>query len=100
MPAYLIVYRETPVRDASELDEYHRLTRSMGRDSRITPLVIEGAVHALEGATPESVVLLEFPSVEDAKDWYASPAYQAALPHRLKAADYRALIVEGRTRRS
>ena len=100
MPAYLIVYRDSPIRDHAELEAYHQQTRKMGRDSRLTPLVIEGAVHAVEGTAPESVVLLEFPSVADAKAWYESPAYQAALPHRLKAADYRSIIVEGRRSRS
>jgi uncharacterized protein (DUF1330 family) len=100
MPAYLIVYRESPIRDERELGEYHRQTRSMGRDSRLTPLVVEGAVHPLEGTPPQSVVLLEFRSVADAKAWYESPAYQAALPHRLNAADYRAVIVEGRAGRT
>jgi uncharacterized protein (DUF1330 family) len=39
--------------------------------------------------------MLEFPTVEEAQAWYNSPGYQAALPHRLKAADYRAYIVQG-----
>jgi uncharacterized protein (DUF1330 family) len=28
---------------------------------------------------------MEFPTVEDAKAWYNSPGYQAAIPHRKKA---------------
>jgi uncharacterized protein (DUF1330 family) len=39
--------------------------------------------------------MLEFPTVEDARAWYENPAYQAALPHRKKAADFRAIIVQG-----
>ena len=96
MPAYLIVFREGPVRDQAEMDEYQRQTRQMkGADFKLQPLVAYGALHALEGAPPDAVIMLQFPTVEDAKAWYQSPAYQAALPHRLKSADFRAVIVEG-----
>jgi len=30
-----------------------------------------------------------------ARAWYDSPAYQAAKAHRVKAADYRVIFVEG-----
>jgi uncharacterized protein (DUF1330 family) len=96
MPAYLIVYRESPVRDPRAAEEYHRQTRQIaGGDWKLAPLVVNGAVHELEGAPPEGVIMLQFPTVADAKAWYDSPAYQAALPHRLKSADYRSIIVEG-----
>lgn len=95
MPAYLIVYREGPVRDQAEVDEYHRQTRQMTGDFKLTPLVAYGAVQALEGTPPEAVIMLQFPTVEDARAWYENPIYQAALPHRLKSADYRSIIVEG-----
>ena len=53
-----------------------------------------GAVH-VEGAGAEGVVILEFPSFEEAQAWYRSPAYQDALQDRLKGAEYRVMIVEG-----
>ena len=44
-----------------------------------------GAFEALEGAWPSGrIVVLEFPSVDDARAWHASPAYQAILPIRQK----------------
>lgn len=96
MPAYLIVFREGPLRDPAEMDEYHRQTRQMnGAEFKLTPLVAYGAVHPLEGAAADAVVMLQFPTVEDAKAWYGNPVYQAALPHRLKSADFRSIIVEG-----
>jgi uncharacterized protein (DUF1330 family) len=49
----------------------------------------------LEGATMESVVILEFPSIEAARAWYDSPAYREARRARHLAADYRAFVVEG-----
>jgi len=95
MPAYIMFLRESAVRDPSEMDLYHRMTREIPRDPKLTPLAVYGALEALEGAAPDGVVLLEFPTVEDAKVWYTSPGYQAAVPHRLKGADYRAFIVQG-----
>ena len=96
MPAYLIVYRDSPVRDEASFAEYQRRNREMNpAELNITPLVVYGAVHGLEGQAPDGVVMLQFPTVNDAKAWYHSPAYQAALPNRLKAADYRTIIVEG-----
>jgi uncharacterized protein (DUF1330 family) len=95
MPAYLIVYRESPIREQAEMDEYHRQIGQMTGDYKLTPLVAYGAVQALEGTPPDAVIMLQFPTVEDAKAWYNDPVYQAALPHRLKSADFRSIIVEG-----
>jgi uncharacterized protein (DUF1330 family) len=47
-------------------------------------LVRAGATEVVEGGIGEYPVkvILEFPSMEAAKGWYASPEYQAILPHR------------------
>lgn len=39
---------------------------------------------ALEGDKPDNVVVLKFESAEAAQQWYQSPEYQAALPHRVQ----------------
>jgi len=39
--------------------------------------------------------VLEFPSLEQARKWYASPEYAPALALRLKAARSKVLLVEG-----
>ena len=96
MPAYMLFIREGAIRDQSELDTYSRKNREGPRDPKLTPLVVYGAMEVLEGEPPDGIVLLQFPTVEDAKAWYNSPAYQAAIPHRKKGADYRAVIVQGR----
>ena len=95
MAAYILFIRESAVRDKAEMESYQRINREKPRDPKLTPLVVYGALEALEGNPPDGVVLLQFPTVEDAKAWYNSPGYQAAVPHRLKAADYRAFIVQG-----
>ena len=95
MSAYFIVYREGPLLNQAEWDEYQRKARQMGGSFELKPLSVHGEVHPLEGKPPETVVLMEFPTVEEARAWYDSPGYQAALPHRLKAGDFRTVIVEG-----
>jgi uncharacterized protein (DUF1330 family) len=95
MPAYIIVVRESSVRNPEEYAEYQRMNRETPSEVRPKPLVVYGAVQGLEGKAPDGVVMLEFPTVEEARAWYQSPGYQAALPHRLAAAEWRAFIVEG-----
>lgn len=96
MPAYVVIQRTSQVRDPAEYAEYQRKTRDLVGQFKLRPLVIQGAPEGLEGNTPpDGVVLLEFPTTEEAKAWYNSPGYQAALPHRLKSADYHSFIVEG-----
>jgi len=92
---YMLFIREEAIRDQSELSLYSQMNRTAPRDPNLTPLVVYGAIEAVEGKAPDGMVLLRFPTVEDAKAWYDSPSYQAALPHRQKGADYRAFIVQG-----
>jgi uncharacterized protein (DUF1330 family) len=95
MPVYMLFIREGAVRDQSEMDEYRRVNRQGPPDPKLKPLVMYGAIESVEGTAPDGMVMLQFPTVEDAKAWYNSPSYQAALPHRMKGADYRAFIVQG-----
>ena len=53
----------------------------------------QGDVQVVEGAWPGSVVLMEFPSMADAQNWYGSPEYQI-LPLRVKNA-IDLILVEG-----
>ena len=95
MPAYLIVMRESPVRDPDAYAEYQRMNREKPSEFKLKPLAVYGATEAFEGEAPDGVIVLEFPTMDEARAWYNSPAYQAALPYRLKAADFRSFIVEG-----
>ena len=94
MPAYVIFIRERTI-DQSELDAYEKLARPSLEDLPIKFLAAYGRQKVLEGPVPEGVAIAEFPSIEEAKQWYESPAYQAAAQHRFKGATYRGLIVEG-----
>jgi uncharacterized protein (DUF1330 family) len=53
-----------------------------------------GRHETLEGPEVEGVVVAEFPSIEEARAWYDSPAYQEAAQHQFRGAVYRGLIVE------
>lgn len=48
----------------------------------------------LEGHAPEGVVIVQFASIEAARAWHDSPAYQEVAQHRFKGARYRAVLVE------
>lgn len=95
MPAYVIVLRESPVKDPQAYADYQGITRQSPRDPNLIPRVINGSIEALEGDAPDAAIVLEFPTMADARAWYNSPNYQEALPHRLRSADYRTFIVEG-----
>ena len=99
MPAYLIVYRETPITDPEAIAEYSRRNKENAAQSQadfgIRPLVVYGKAEGLEGATPDGVVMLEFPTLEAARGWYESGAYQEAIPFRQKAAEWRVVLVDG-----
>lgn len=58
-------------------------------------LAAYGRLAVLEGLAMEGIVIVEFPTLEEAKAWYESPAYREAREHRFRGADYRAVLVEG-----
>lgn len=94
MSAYVILIRDKML-DQKEFDLYAPAAREARGGHSITPLAFYGRHQVLEGPEAEGVVILQFPTFEEAQAWYASPAYQAALAHRLKGAEYRVMIVEG-----
>ncbi len=93
MPAYVVFVRESPVRNQEEMDKYRSKSASAGFTMK--PLCVYGPMETIEGEPADGIVVLEFPSLEDAQAWYNSPAYQEAAKHRQAAADYRGFIVEG-----
>ena len=99
MPAYMIFMREAPVRDQAAMELYSASNRRQAGSFVATyglkPLAVYGALEAFEGEAPDGVIILEFPTTDDARAWYNSPEYQAAVEHRKRGADYRAMLVEG-----
>lgn len=95
----MIFTRESPVFDQAELDAYSSSNRSHAGEYvqkyGLKPLAIYGAMDTLEGDVPDGIVILEFPTADDARAWYNSPEYQAAMAHRKKGAHYSAVLVQG-----
>jgi len=94
MSAYVVMIRQHTL-DQDEMIQYAKLATLAREGHKATPLVRYGAIEVLEGANAEGCLIHQFPTIKDAKNWYNSAKYQAALKHRLKGADYRVLIVEG-----
>ena len=94
MAAYLIFTREKTL-DRSELEIYWKKIKATFEGHAIKVLAAYGKQEILEGTPVEGIVIAEFPSMEAAKAWYDSPAYQEASQHRFKGAIYNGVIVEG-----
>ena len=94
MAAYIVFIRES-TRNASELETYSQNVGATLAGHPITVLAAYGRHEVLEGPDVEGVVIVEFPSFDEAKAWYDSPAYREVRERRFRGADYRAVIVEG-----
>jgi uncharacterized protein (DUF1330 family) len=95
MAAYVLVNVE--VNDPEAYREYTAQTPGTVEQYGGRFIVRGGAAEVIEGSfTPKRVVVIEFPSLEQAKAWYHSPEYQAILPLRLQHASTEFLVmVEG-----
>lgn len=94
MAAYMVYVRDR-ITDPVEFKKYEESAGAASAGHPVTPLAFYGAVETLDGAPVDGAVVLQFPSLADAKAAYDSPLYQEALKHRLKGAEYRVFIVEG-----
>lgn len=94
MPAYVLV--EVEVTDPIEYEEYKKLTPASiaAYDGKF--IVRGGKTDSLEGDwNPQRIVVLQFPSVERAKEWWGSEAYAKAKSIRHRTAKTKMLVVEG-----
>lgn len=94
MPAYAVFIREK-TKDQSEMDAYSPKAGASLEGHELKILAAYGPHEVLEGPDMEGAVLVEFPSIQAAKAWYDSPAYQEAREYRFRGAEYRAFIIEG-----
>ena len=94
MAAYVLV--EVEVTDPTTYEEYKQLTPATLAVYGGKFVVRGGACETLEGDwKPNRVVVLEFPSVEQAKTWWNSPEYSKATAIRQRAANTRMIVLEG-----
>ncbi len=94
MTAYMVFTREKTL-DQSELDTYSKMVPPSIAGHALKTHALYGKQEVLEGSPMEGVVILSFPTFEEAKAWYDSPAYTEARQHRLKGSEYRVVIVQG-----
>lgn len=94
MAAYVIV--EVVVHDENAYEAYKQLTPATIAAYEGQFVVRGGKTEALEGSwQPQRVVVLQFPTMEKAKAWWASPEYAPAKAIRQQAAHTKMLMVEG-----
>jgi uncharacterized protein (DUF1330 family) len=94
MAAYVVA--EVEVTDPVTYEDYRKLVPATVAKYGGRFLVRGGAVEVKEGGwQPKRLVVLEFPSMDQARQWYGSQEYAPALALRLKAARSKVLLVEG-----
>jgi uncharacterized protein (DUF1330 family) len=94
MPAYVIALIN--ITNPQKYQEYAKRAGPAGARHGGRFLVRGGAKTTLEGDIPfQRIVVNEFKDVEAAKKFYSSAEYQEARKHRVGAADFNMVIVEG-----
>lgn len=94
MKGYVI--GEVEVRDPKVYEEYRRQVLATVEKYGGRFLVRGGRAESLEGRPPAGrVVILEFPSFEQAAQWYHSPEYAPLARLRQSASEGRLILVEG-----
>ena len=94
MAAYIIF--DVEVTDPTAADGYAKLANESLAPFQSKTLVHGGMVEVLEGDwKPETLVMLEFESMEQAKQWYRSPAYSKAKDILRRVPSTNVILVEG-----
>lgn len=94
MPGYVIA--NVTVTDPDVFEEYRGMVPATIDAYGGKYLVRGGAAEVMEGNwSPNRLVVIEFESVEKAKEWYYSTEYTTAKAVRLRASTGDLLFVEG-----
>ncbi len=94
MSAYVIA--DITVTDADQMAKYREWSTKAAAEFGANFIVRGGAIHVFEGDwQPARVVILQFPSSDVAKKWYAGETYQHAITLRKNAGVMRMVMVEG-----
>jgi uncharacterized protein (DUF1330 family) len=94
MSAYLVV--EVEVLDQARYEDYKRLVPPSLAAYGGKFLVRGGVAETLEGDwSPKRVVIVEFPTVEQAQAWWASAEYAEAKALRQATARTQMIVAEG-----
>ncbi len=94
MPAYVLVQVE--VQDVVTYEKYKPMVPATLVAYGGKFIVRGGGTDTLEGDwSPKRLVILEFPSVEQAKKWWSSEEYAEAKGLRQRSAKTQMIVVEG-----
>jgi uncharacterized protein (DUF1330 family) len=94
MSAYIVA--EIDVIDADAYEEYRRQAPPSIAQYGGKYIVRGGRTETLEGQwAPKRIVILEFPSFEQAKKWWSSPEYAPAKQLRQRSARTKMIVVDG-----
>ena len=94
MPAYVI--NDMEVTDPVQLEEYKKLSPATVQQFGGRFLARGGALEVLEGEWhPRRLVILEFPSMAQAKAWASSAEYAPAKQIRQRASRSNIIVVDG-----
>ena len=94
MAAYVIAAIE--VTDPAVFEEYRGLVAETIAKYGGKYVVRGGKIEGLEGDwSPKRLVVLEFPSMERAKEWHSSPEYIPVKEIRLRSTNTKLVLVEG-----
>lgn len=94
MTAYVI--SEVEPRDAALFEQYRALAPATIERYGGCYIVRGGAAELIEGGPPpKAIVIVEFPSMARAREWYRSPEYAEALKVSAGALERRLVFVEG-----
>lgn len=96
MTAYVI--SEVEILDAGLAEAYRTLAAASIAAYGGRYLARGAEAEVVEGtSTQRRIVIVEFPSMAQARAWYASPEYAEALTVRAQALDRRLIFVDGVT---
>jgi uncharacterized protein (DUF1330 family) len=94
MAAYVVV--QVDVKDPVRYADYRTMVPPTLEKYGGRFVVRGGKTETLEGDwSPKRFVVVEFPSVEQAKAWWASPEYAAAKALRQATAETQMIVAEG-----
>jgi uncharacterized protein (DUF1330 family) len=93
LPGYVVA--EVDVTDPATFKEYAEKTPGTVTASGGHYIIRGGKSVSIEGEPPKRFVVIQFESVEKAKAWEDSPAYEAVKPIRHSSAKSRVFIIEG-----
>ena len=91
--AYIIA--NIKVTNPEQYEEYRRLSTIAMKEANAEVLVRGGTTQGLEGETPLRTVVLKFPSMAAAQEFYEFEPYKKARKAREGAAEMTMYIVEG-----